>query len=257
MSARKRFGQHFLTDVTVLEKIIAAIGIHPTDHFVEIGPGRGVLTSLLLAKVGRLDAIEIDRDLVALLKQRFGASPHFTLHEGDILHFDWQPLLKNTSLRLVGNLPYNITTPLLFQLFTLSHVQDMHFLLQKEVVTRLTAPAGSTHYGRLTVMAQYFAQLTSLFDVSSSAFSPPPRVESAFIRIEPYAVLPAPAKDFTVFSSIVKEAFSYRRKILANSLRKFISAHALEGLGIHPHQRPQEITVENFVKISDNVVTRS
>src|SRR5262249_41360208 len=161
----------------------AAIGIQPKDHFVEIGPGRGVLTERLLAKVKRLDAIEIDRDLTVLLKQRFAASPHFILHIGDVLHFDWQPLLKDAPLRLVGNLPYNITTPLLFQLFTLSNIQDMHFLLQKEVVTRLTAPVGNTHYGRLTVMAQYFARLTALFDVGHSAFSPPPRVESAFIRI--------------------------------------------------------------------------
>lgn len=254
---RKRFGQHFLTDETVLEHIAASIGISPTDHLIEIGPGRGALTRYLLPCVKQLIVIEIDRDLVAYLQQHYAQVKHLIIHNADVLRFDWQSLYAGQPLRIVGNLPYNITTPLLFKLFDWSAlIQDMHFLLQKEVVDRLTAPVGSHNYSRLTVMAQYHAQLTALFDVGPQAFSPPPQVESAFVRIVPYSSPPAKAHDLDLFSQVVKEAFTYRRKTLANSLRKLISASTLENINIDPHWRPQQITVENFVKISNILSTQ-
>ncbi len=249
---RKRFGQHFLIDKRVLEQIVAAISPYPEDKIVEIGPGKGALTQYILPKVNQLDAIEIDRDLVAFLEKHF-ATAKLTLFQGDVLQFDWQVLLnKDTVLRIVGNLPYEITTPLLFRLFALgSQIKDMHFLLQKEVVERLTAPVDSSNYSRLSVMAQYHAELTALFDVSAEAFYPPPRIRSEFIRIVPYSTPPYLAQDFNIFSQVVKEAFSYRRKTLANSLRKILPAESLASLDIDPKLRPQQITVENFVKISN------
>lgn len=255
-SPRKRFGQHFLIDQAVLENIAKAIKVSPSDNVVEIGPGKGVLTlELIDSSPQHLDIIEIDRDLVAFLQQKFSSVNNLSIHSSDILQFDWQKLLsERTDLRIVGNLPYNITTPLLFQLFDLGNqVQDMHFLLQKEVVARLTATVGSHNYSRLTVMAQYFAELEYLFEVNAEAFSPPPKVESAFIRITPFKVLPFPAKDLKLFAAIVKEAFTYRRKTLANCLHKLVPVKILENLNIDPKLRPQQLTVENFVKISNTI----
>jgi 16S rRNA (adenine1518-N6/adenine1519-N6)-dimethyltransferase len=248
---RKRFGQHFLIDETVLEKITAAIGLSQEDQVIEIGPGKGALTQYLLPRVKNLTVIEIDRDLAAYLQTRFAQETKLTLYNIDVLQFDW-PAILTTPHRLVGNLPYNITSVLLFQLFEFSHrIEDMHFLLQKEVVDRLTAAPGSSNYGRLSVMAQYHANISSLFEVEANSFDPPPRVESAFARFELFSTPPYPAKDFNLFSQIVKEAFCYRRKTLANSLSRFIKAEELERLGIDPRWRPQQISVENFVKISN------
>jgi len=253
-SYRKRFGQHFLIDQAVLEQIVMAIGIAENDCLIEIGPGRGALTHWLLPLAKQLDVIEIDRDLVNYLQRHYGHFQQLTIHNADVLHFDWGSLLTSGKRRVVGNLPYNITTPLLFKLFEWSaFIQDLHFLLQKEVVERLTAPAGSPHYSRLSVMAQYHAQLTLLFTVGPEAFSPPPRVESALVRIVPWTP-PIQAQDFTLFANVVKEAFSHRRKTIANSLRKLITIDALNRLNIDPQSRPQQITVENFVKISNMFV---
>ncbi len=251
--SRKRFGQHFLTDETVLEQLVAAIGISPQDHFIEIGPGRGALTQYLVALANQVDAIEIDRDLCDYLKTQFHDVKNLNIYNQDVLKFNWSTLVKSKSnQRLVGNLPYNITTPLLFKLFKLNqYVKDMHFLLQKEVVDRLTAPAGSTEYSRLTVMAQYYAQLTPILYVDADAFTPPPKVQSAFLRIVPYSELPYQALDLTMFEEIVREAFTHRRKTLANSLRKYFTSVQLEQLNIDPACRPQQVTVENFVKISN------
>lgn len=249
---RKRFGQHFLIDETVLERIAAAIGAAPDDPLVEIGPGRGALTQYLLPQVKHLDVVEIDRDLAAYLRQHFAESPHLAIHNADALHFDWSSLQPGRRLRIVGNLPYNITTPLLFKLFEYSeHIQDMHFMLQKEVVLRLTAPVGSHQYGRLTIMAQYHAELSAMFTVPPTAFLPPPKVESALVRIVPHRHLPVKAKDFNQFATVVKEAFNHRRKTLANSLRQLVTTDELKRLDIDPQWRPEQITVANFVKISN------
>lgn len=251
---RKRFGQHFLNDHGVLMQIVQAVAPGEQDHLIEIGPGQGALTRYLLPRVKHLDIIEIDRDLVAQLRVEFAQAPNLTVYQADVLQAPWELLLSKPK-RVTGNLPYNITTPLLFMLFNFgAKISDMNFLLQKEVVDRLTATAGSTHYSRLTVMAQYFAKLTPLFEVGPEAFSPPPKVNSAFIQIIPYPTLPFKALDFNLFTQVVKEAFSYRRKTLANSLRRLVSVEALEKLNIDPHCRPQQITVENFVKIS-NILT--
>lgn len=254
--SRKRFGQHFLTDETVLEQLVAAVGIDAQDCFVEIGPGRGALTQYLVAQAQQVDAIEIDHDLYNYLKKHFFQVKNLTIYNQDALKFDWSSLLQLTpGKRLVGNLPYNITTPLLFQLFEwCKYLKDMHFLLQKEVVDRLTATPGSTEYSRLTVMAQYYAQLTPLLYVDADAFTPKPKVESAFVRILPYSAPPYKARNLDFFAEIVKEAFTHRRKTLANSLRKYITHAQLEQLNIDPSQRPQQLTVENFVKIS-NILT--
>ncbi len=254
--ARKRFGQHFLTDSAILEQMATAIEAHPDDSLIEIGPGKGALTQYLLNQVKHLEVIEIDRDLTAYLLDHYSDVKNLTIHNADILHFDWRLITVPRPLRIVGNLPYNITTPLLFKLFEISdQIQDMHFLLQKEVVNRLTATPGSTNYGRLSVMAQYYAQLAELFTVDAQAFSPPPKVESAYIKIMPRPPL-FPANDFGIFSGVVKEAFSYRRKTLANSLRRLITVEELLRLNINPEWRPQQITVENFVKIS-NIINRT
>jgi 16S rRNA (adenine1518-N6/adenine1519-N6)-dimethyltransferase len=253
---RKRFGQHFLVDDRVLAEIVAAIAPQKEDYLIEIGPGQGQLTQLLVNQVQRLDVIEIDRDLVAALQEQFHSFPQLTIYNQDILKFNWGQLTLPKPLRIVGNLPYKITTPLLFQILTLPNpIQDCHFLLQKEVVDRLTAPVGSHNYSRLTVMSHYFADLAEIFTVPSKAFFPAPKVESAFIRITPHPIPPYVASHFENFSRVVKEAFTYRRKTLANSLRHLTSAEDLKALNIDPQLRPQQITVENFVKISNIIRT--
>src|SRR5690606_16243068 len=187
--ARRRFGQHFLTDATVVARILACLDPRPGERLVEIGPGGGVLTAELLASGARVDAVEIDRDLVASLNERFAAEPRFRLHAGDALAFDFGALLgRGERCRIVGNLPYNISTPLLFRLIELrGAIRQMLFMLQKEVVDRLAAEPGTAAYGRLSVMMQAAAVVTPLFEVGPECFSPPPRVRSAVVRIEPRA----------------------------------------------------------------------
>lgn len=255
LTPRKRFGQHFLMDEQILAEMIAAIGLNAEDEVIEIGPGEGALTKHLLPLVKQLTVIEIDRDLVAQLTQQFATNPSLTIVSADVLQFDWGNLL-NTPQRIIGNLPYNITTPLIFKLLGLANIIDMHFLLQKEVVDRLTAVTGSSQYGRLTIMTQYHAQITRILEVPAQSFFPVPKVESAFVRITPHAAPPFLATDYQLFSKVVQEAFNYRRKTIANGLRKIITVSDLEKLNIDPHWRPQQITVENFVKIS-NILSSS
>ena len=253
MIKRKRFGQHFLQDPATLHHIVRAIAPRPSDHVVEIGPGRAALTQLLLPHVKQLDVIEIDRDLVAYLQQTFHEQKNLIIHAGDVLSFDFTALADHTPLRIVGNLPYNISTPLLFKLFPcIERIQDMHFMLQKEVVERLTAPVGNHHYGRLSVMSQYFCDNALLFIVPPEAFSPSPAVDSAFIRMIPHTPTLI-ANDLSTLSLVVREAFNYRRKTLSNGLKKIIPSDLLVSLNIDPHQRPQQLKVEDFVKISNMV----
>lgn len=258
MKPRKRFGQHFLRDPNVLNKLLSVIAPKPTDHLVEIGPGQGVLTELLLPTVKRLDAIEIDRDLITVLEERFSGNNNLRIHQADALKFDLNTIeTDNKRLRIVGNLPYNISTPLLFKLFSYGNlIQDMIFMLQKEVVDRLTATPGSHDYGRLSVMAQYFCENSELFTVGPGAFSPPPKVESAVVCLIPRQHT-HPVNDLNLLAAIVREAFSYRRKTLRNCLKKYISVEDLQALNIDPIKRPQELTVEDFVKISNMVNTTS
>ena len=246
--ARKRFGQHFLHDPAVIARIVARIGLQPGDAAVEIGPGRGALTALLLRAAGQLDAVEIDRDLAAVLGTRFAAEPGFVLHQSDVLAMDWPALqrARGQRLRLIGNLPYNISTPLLFRL--LEHAEailDMHFMLQKEVVDRIVAAPGSAAYGRLTVMLAPRVTATRLLDVGAGAFRPAPKVSSAVVRL---AVIdaPPPWSREPLYPEVVAAAFGQRRKTLRNSLRQYLAADAMHALGIDPGARAETLTAAQF-----------
>jgi len=246
--ARKRFGQHFLHDPAVIARIVAAIALQPGDAAVEIGPGRGALTSQLLAAAGRLDAVEIDRDLAAELRARFAAQPHFTLHEQDALEMDWRSLalLRGTRLRVVGNLPYNISTPLLFRLLRdAGSILDMHFMLQKEVVDRILAPPGSRTYGRLTVMLAPLARAVRVLEVGAGAFQPPPQVSSAMVRL---TVEPSPPEwaRTPLYATLVTAAFGQRRKTLRNALGGLLDASQISALGIDPGARAEVLAPEQF-----------
>ncbi len=256
---RKRFGQHFLRDQMVLQKIVGAIQPKPDDQLVEIGPGEGALTRYLLPLVEHLVVIEIDRDLIKALEQLFSSQRNLTIHEADALSFNFTELTTAPhKLRIVGNLPYNISTPLLFKLLThLDAIKDMYFLLQKEVVERLTATVGSKHYGRLGVMTQYFCENTAVFDVDPQAFTPPPKVNSSLIRMIPLITRQQKAQDLTVLSKVVKQAFNYRRKTLTNSLKPLISQNQLVTLNIDPSCRAQELSVDDYVRISNSIAVKS
>ncbi len=245
--ARKRFGQHFLHDPAAISRILQAIAARGDEALVEIGPGRGVLTASLLEAAGTLDAIEIDRDLAAGLRQSFGARPAFHLHEADALQFDFAALAarRGQRLRVVGNLPYNISTPLMFHLLrTPAAIADLHVMLQKEVVDRIAADPGGGEYGRLTVMLAPWVDAESLFDVGPGAFRPPPKVWSSVarltVRIEPR--FPVDER----FGKLVATAFSQRRKTLRNALRTLLDAAAIESCGIDPGARPETLTPAEF-----------
>ncbi len=202
---------------------------------------------------GRLDVIELDRDLIPLLKLQFGLNDNFCIHEADALKFDFASLQQtDEQLRIVGNLPYNISTPLIFHLVSYADiVQDMHFMLQKEVVDRLAAGAGENNYGRLSVMVQYYCKVDFVFHVGPGAFNPPPKVDSAIVRLTPHKVLPHPCKDTKLLNRVVKSTFSMRRKTIRNGLKGMVAGEELEQLGIDPGLRPERLPLESFVKIAD------
>ncbi len=217
---------------------------------VEIGPGLGALTRPLLAAVDEMHAIEIDRDLAAALVREF--APHLTVHAADVLDFDFATL--GSGLRVVGNLPYNISTPLLFHIAPYcARIRDMHVMLQKEIVARMVAAPSDSNYGRLSVMLQYRFEMEKLLDVPAAAFDPAPKVESAVLRLTPLRPLPCAARDEALFARVVKAAFSQRRKTLRNSLRAFLADADLLALAIAPTARAQELTVAQFVAIADYV----
>tara|TARA_R110001583_G_scaffold5795_3_gene30729 strand:- start:726 stop:1568 length:843 start_codon:yes stop_codon:yes gene_type:complete len=257
--ARKRFGQNFLHDPYVISNIINAIYPKDDDCLVEIGPGMGAITEPLLEATGKLNVVELDRDLIPILRTKFFNYPGLQIHEGDALKFDFIQLAEpGKRLRIIGNLPYNISTPLIFHL--LSHhalVQDMHFMLQKEVVERLAAVPGNSDYGRLSIMTQYYCKVELLFIVGPGSFNPPPKVESAIVRMTPYETLPIVAKDTKMLQTVVREAFSMRRKTIRNTLKKLISAEQLEALGIDTQLRPEVLTLEDYVRIADAVLQLS
>jgi 16S rRNA (adenine1518-N6/adenine1519-N6)-dimethyltransferase len=253
MLPKKRFGQNFLHDRSVIQKIITAINPQPSEHFVEIGSGRGALTVHLLPLTAKLDALELDRDLIPELTTNCKEFKNLLIHQADALEFDFKTLIKNEKLRVVGNLPYNISTPLIFHLLEqISVIQDMHFMLQKEVAERIAAASGSKIYGRLSVMVQYFCQTELLFKVKPAAFYPAPKVDSCFLRLVPHKKIPYPAKDISLFQKIVKQAFGQRRKTITNSLRGLITSEQLISLGIDPKLRAENLGVADFVKICNN-----
>ncbi|HKJ87894.1 MAG TPA: 16S rRNA (adenine(1518)-N(6)/adenine(1519)-N(6))-dimethyltransferase RsmA [Gammaproteobacteria bacterium] len=250
---RKRFGQNFLQDGNIAAKIVAALDPEPGQAVVEIGPGQGALTRLLLERLERLDAIELDRDLLARLSELPGAE-RLTVHAADALAFDFRALAEQRGgpLRVLGNLPYNISTPLLFHLLDQRDaVADMHFMLQKEVVDRLAARPGTKTYGRLSVMAQLDCMVTPLFRVPRGAFYPVPRVESEVVhlRLRP-GNAPRP-RDRARFAEVVARAFQARRKTLRNALRGLCDPSCLEAAAIDPQLRAEMLTVSDFIRLAD------
>lgn len=250
--ARKRFGQHFLIDTGIIADIIQAIDPRPEQSVVEIGPGLGALTASLLERCTHMQVIELDRDLVKRLHKQFGAS--LTIHSGDALSFDFaQCVQENQPLRIVGNLPYNISSPLLFHLLDVAHcVQDQHFMLQKEVVERMVAQPGSAAYSRLSVMLQWRYHMESLLDVPPHAFSPAPKVDSAVVRMIPWPIsrMQALRCDTQKFSEIVALAFSQRRKMLRNTFASLQEKIDFSALQFDLTRRAQDVSVEEYVALA-------
>lgn len=253
--ARKRFGQNFLHDNNIIEKIIDSIAPTKNDHLIEIGPGQGALTIPLAESGARLDCIELDRDLAAFLTKEFANRSSVNIIQQDMLKYDLSELSnKEKSLRVIGNLPYNISTPVIFHLLKNHHlIADMVFMLQLEVIQRLTASPGDKNYGRLGLMVQYFCEVEHLFNVPSSAFTPKPNVVSAIVRLKPYAELPFKAKDPECLQTVIRTAFNQRRKTLKNSLRGIISENILETLPIDTSLRPENLSLAEYVLISDAI----
>jgi 16S rRNA (adenine1518-N6/adenine1519-N6)-dimethyltransferase len=255
--ARKRFGQNFLVSPGIIHRIVDVIGPRAGDTVVEIGPGLGAITGPLLERIDHLHVVEIDRDLIARLRKRFPPE-RLTIHEGDALQFDFGALKGGGPLKIVGNLPYNISSPLLFHLVPFAPlVHDMHFMLQKEVVDRMVAEPGSKDFGRLSVMLQYHYHMECMFVVPPDAFNPPPKVDSAIVRMIPvdFSKVGAgvTAKDPALFAKVVTAAFSQRRKMLRNTLREFISEADLAALGITPTARAEDIPVADYVRLANSL----
>lgn len=250
--ARKRFGQNFLVSPGVIRKIVDAVAPKPGDTVVEIGPGLGALTAPLLERIDHLHVVEIDRDLIARLRERFPPE-RLTIHAGDALQFDFAALKGDGPLKIVGNLPYNISSPLLFHLADYGdRVAEMHFMLQKEVVDRMVAAPASGDYGRLSVMLQYRFWMERLFIVPPGSFNPAPKVDSAVVRMIPLKVgVGGTALDEVLFAKLVATAFSQRRKMLRNTLREFGGESLLERQGIAPTARAEELAVADYVRLAN------
>ncbi|MGB5353782.1 MAG: 16S rRNA (adenine(1518)-N(6)/adenine(1519)-N(6))-dimethyltransferase RsmA [Woeseia sp.] len=250
--ARKRFGQHFLHDHGVIDDIVGAIAPDATDTLVEIGPGQGAITGPLARLAGTLHAIEFDRDLAASLRRQYQDSRSVTIHEADALRFDFGQL--GAKLRIVGNLPYNISTPLLFHLIDYrEQIQDMHFMLQKEVVQRMAAPPGSRDFGRLTVMLGCCMQVAHLFDVPPESFSPPPKVMSAVVRLAPLPASTFRIANHAVLKKLVSQAFTQRRKTIRNALRQHANEAQLVAAGIDPGTRPEQVAIAQWIELANQL----
>lgn len=250
---RKRFGQHFLCDQEVIQRIIAALNPKRSEHLIEIGPGQGALTLPILKQVGSLEAIEFDRDLIPELNERCEKMGSLQIYSQDALTFDFASVKKDDrSLRVFGNLPYNISTPLIFHLLNFSSLMsDMLFMLQKEVAERMAAHANEKNYGRLSVMVQYHCAVELLFTISPHAFFPPPQVQSSMVRLLPYHDAQHKAHDYELFALLVKQAFGQRRKTLRNSLKGIIDDDVWASLPIRSDLRPENLSVKDFVELSN------
>jgi 16S rRNA (adenine1518-N6/adenine1519-N6)-dimethyltransferase len=252
---RKRFGQHFLSDPGVIDAIVRAIDPRPGDTIVEIGPGHGAITEPLAKKAGKLHCVELDRDLAAALRHRFSGSANVTVHEADALKFDFCAL--GDSLRIVGNLPYNISTPLLFHLIgSRECIADMYFMLQKEVVDRMTAAPGNKTYGRLGIMLGCHLGVEALFDVGPQCFDPPPAVTSAVVRLAPLGCDRPAIDDEKLLGRLVATAFSQRRKTVRNALKSLLDETELRSLGVDPGKRPESLTIPDYVSLANYVSRR-
>lgn len=252
LRARKRFGQNFLHDQMIIADIVGAIDPASDQCLVEIGPGRGAITGHLIERCQRLDVVEIDRDLVPLLQQQLGHHTQLRIHQADALSFDYTSLIEaDERLRIIGNLPYNITTPLLFHLLTQAHcIVDMCFMLQLEVVKRICAQPGSKTYGRLSIMVQYQCDAVQLFTVPPEAFEPVPKVDSALIYLKPVTERIGGDLPISALGTVVTQAFSQRRKTISNTLKNIMSLSILETLNIDLKQRPETISVQQYVAIT-------
>lgn len=250
---RKRFGQNFLHDPHVIAHIVAAIHPQPGEHLVEIGPGKGALTCPLLERTGELDVVELDRDLIPLLQQYCGNRGTLRIHNVDALRFDFTTLAEDgRPLRVVGNLPYNISTPLLFHLLAQARViKDMHFMLQKEVVDRMAAAPGGGDYGRLGVMVQYHCAVERLFTVRSGAFTPAPKVDSAVVRLVPHERPPVAVQDEAMLAQVVSQAFAQRRKTIRNALKALLTQEEIAAAGVDPGARAEVLPLDAFARLSD------
>ena len=249
---RKRFGQHFLHDQRVIGKILAAIAPQPGQRLVEIGPGLGAITLPLLERCGALTVVELDRDVIPLLQESAAGKGALTVIQADALETDISALAPaGTKLRLVGNLPYNISTPLLFHFLEhATRVADMHFMLQKEVVDRMAAKPGGKEYGRLTVMLAAHCKVEPLFNIGSGAFRPPPKVESSFVRLTPHVTAPFPIPDRKRYAALVTQAFSHRRKTLKNALTGLVDETGIRAAGIDPKARPETLSAADYARLA-------
>lgn len=248
---RKRFGQNFLHDQGVIERILSYVDPQPGQKLVEIGPGQGALTRGLLERAGELDAIELDRDLLQPLQRSCSPFGELRLHNADALKFDFRSLRRDDHrLRLVGNLPYNISTPLLFHLVEQADaIEDMHFMLQKEVVDRMAAGPGSKAYGRLSVMLQVSCEVTSLFDIGPESFDPPPKVDSSVVRLCPRPEPLVAAGEMQGFGELVAAAFRQRRKTLRNNLKGLLDGEQIGALGIDPGARTETLSLQDLISL--------
>lgn len=250
--ARKRFGQNFLTDKSLIQRIVNTINPAAGELILEIGPGQAAISKPLAESGAELHLLEIDRDLVARLKLIFEPMGLAKVHQGDALKMDYSDIVQNRAFRLVGNLPYNISTPLIFHVLQWNEqVIDMHFMLQQEVVRRMAASPGSKAWGKLSVMCQYRCSVTPLFNVPPEAFSPAPRVQSSIVRLIPHPQPPVRVANLSAFERVVNQAFSQRRKTLRNSLRSVLDAPSIESAGIDPGIRPEMLSLEQFAALSE------
>lgn len=256
--ARKRFGQNFLHDHGVIRRIVACIGPKKGQRIVEIGPGKGALTEGIISVTERMDVVELDRDLIPILKVNLFRFPELTVHEADAMKFDFTSLKTDEqSIRVVGNLPYNISTPLIFHLLSQADViEDMHFMLQKEVVDRLAARPGDSLYGRLSVMAQYYCAVESLFIVGPESFDPAPKVDSAIVRMTPHKTLPYSVSNIKKLEDMVRIGFQQRRKTLRNNYKGVLDNDDFAALNIDPSLRPERLDIEDFVRITNHVLQK-
>ncbi|GAB3477340.1 16S rRNA (adenine(1518)-N(6)/adenine(1519)-N(6))-dimethyltransferase RsmA [Marinomonas epiphytica] len=256
--ARKRFGQNFLHDLGIIRRIVACIAPKKGQRIVEIGPGKGALTEGIISVTKSMDVVELDRDLIPILKVNLFRYPGLTVHEADAMKFDFSSLVSDDeTIRVVGNLPYNISTPLIFHLLSQAKIiEDMHFMLQKEVVDRLAARPGDSLYGRLSVMAQYYCAVDFLFVVGPESFDPAPKVDSAIVRMTPHKTLPHVANDVKKLEDIVRIGFHQRRKTLRNNFKGVLDSDDFETLNIDPGLRPERLDVADFVRITNLVLAK-
>jgi 16S rRNA (adenine1518-N6/adenine1519-N6)-dimethyltransferase len=254
---KKNLGQHFLHDGNIVARIVHAVDPKPGERLVEIGPGQGAITFPLLRRHGELTVIEFDRDLITPLAEAAHGLGDLTIVHKDVLQVDFAKLAGEGRVRVVGNLPYNISTPILFHVLEHAEaISDMHFMLQKEVVDRMGAPPGSKTYGRLSVMLQAVCEVEPLFDVPPEAFRPPPKVDSSVVRLVPRAAGAVGIDDATVFAAVVRDAFGQRRKTLRNALQAQCDSEAIEAAGIRPDARAEQVPVAGFIKLSNLLAAR-